>query len=131
MNIHEYQAKELFLKFGVPTPGGFVASTAAEAQEAAGCSKSVKAVRPCRACEVSSDNIHVSDCASTLKMAKEGHSAHNKRNYEDISGYIDTATDVNMCSKRRKIATEWLHSRSIFPYHPPLSPKFPLYSVLG
>jgi succinyl-CoA synthetase beta subunit len=35
MNIHEYQAKELFLKFGVPTPGGFVASTAAEAQEAA------------------------------------------------------------------------------------------------
>jgi hypothetical protein len=102
-----------------------------EAQEAAGCSKSVQAVRPCRACEVSSDNIHVSDCASTLKMAKEGHSAHNKRNYEDISGYIDTAMDVNMCSKRRKVATEWLHSRSIFPYHPPLSPKFPLYSVLG
>ena len=35
MNIHEYQAKELFLKFGVPTPGGFVASTPAEAKAAA------------------------------------------------------------------------------------------------
>ena len=31
MNIHEYQAKELFEKFGVATPKGKVASTAAEA----------------------------------------------------------------------------------------------------
>ena len=35
MNIHEYQAKELFSKFGVPTPAGNVASTAAEATAAA------------------------------------------------------------------------------------------------
>ncbi|HEX2747589.1 MAG TPA: ADP-forming succinate--CoA ligase subunit beta [Verrucomicrobiales bacterium] len=35
MNIHEYQAKELFVKFGVPTPAGEVASTAAEAKAAA------------------------------------------------------------------------------------------------
>eukprot|EP01031_Cornospumella_fuschlensis_P019184 gene19184-23505_t len=31
MNIHEYQAKELFEKFGVPTPPGKVAATAEEA----------------------------------------------------------------------------------------------------
>jgi succinyl-CoA synthetase beta subunit len=35
MNIHEYQAKELFEKFGVSTPKGKVASTAAEAGTAA------------------------------------------------------------------------------------------------
>lgn len=35
MNIHEYQAKELFEKFGVATPRGMVASTIAEAGEAA------------------------------------------------------------------------------------------------
>ncbi len=35
MNIHEYQAKELFEKFGVATPKGKVASTAEEAGEAA------------------------------------------------------------------------------------------------
>lgn len=35
MNIHEYQAKELFLKFGVPTPQGMVASTAEEARKIA------------------------------------------------------------------------------------------------
>jgi succinyl-CoA synthetase beta subunit len=28
MNIHEYQAKQLFDKFGVATPKGIVASTA-------------------------------------------------------------------------------------------------------
>jgi succinyl-CoA synthetase beta subunit len=32
MNIHEYQAKELFAKFGVPTPEGKVAETAADAR---------------------------------------------------------------------------------------------------
>lgn len=35
MNIHEYQAKELFEKFGVATPRGKVADTAAEAADAA------------------------------------------------------------------------------------------------
>lgn len=35
MNIHEYQAKELFTKFGVPTPPGEVASTPEEALAAA------------------------------------------------------------------------------------------------
>jgi succinyl-CoA synthetase beta subunit len=35
MNIHEYQAKELFDKFGVPSPKGQVAGTAAEAIAAA------------------------------------------------------------------------------------------------
>ena len=32
MNIHEYQAKELFAKYGVPTPAGKVAESAKEAQ---------------------------------------------------------------------------------------------------
>jgi succinyl-CoA synthetase beta subunit len=35
MNIHEYQAKELFIKYGVATPAGKVASTAEEAGAAA------------------------------------------------------------------------------------------------
>src|SRR6266849_828906 len=35
MNIHEYQAKELLQKFGVATPRGKVASTAAEAEQIA------------------------------------------------------------------------------------------------
>ncbi len=35
MNIHEYQAKELLAKFGVPVPQGRVAYTAAEAVDAA------------------------------------------------------------------------------------------------
>jgi succinyl-CoA synthetase beta subunit len=35
MNIHEYQAKELFEKFGVPTPKGRVADTAEQAGAAA------------------------------------------------------------------------------------------------
>jgi len=35
MNIHEYQAKDLFEKFGVPTPKGIVAGTPDEAREAA------------------------------------------------------------------------------------------------
>ena len=35
MNIHEYQAKEIFEKFGVPTPNSGVASTAQEATEIA------------------------------------------------------------------------------------------------
>lgn len=35
MNIHEYQAKELLRRFGVAVPKGVVASTAAEAKQAA------------------------------------------------------------------------------------------------
>ncbi|MEY4482797.1 MAG: ADP-forming succinate--CoA ligase subunit beta, partial [Verrucomicrobiota bacterium] len=35
MNIHEYQAKELFEKYGVATPKGMVAATAEEAGKAA------------------------------------------------------------------------------------------------
>jgi succinyl-CoA synthetase beta subunit len=36
MNIHEYQAKELLGKFGVPVPAGFAAMSVDEAVEAAG-----------------------------------------------------------------------------------------------
>src|SRR3954451_24338547 len=36
MNIHEYQAKELLAKKGVPVPAGFAALTADEAVQAAG-----------------------------------------------------------------------------------------------
>ncbi|MGF7148932.1 succinyl-CoA synthetase beta subunit [Sphingomonas zeicaulis] len=36
MNIHEYQAKEVLAKFGVPVPAGFAALTVDEAVEAAG-----------------------------------------------------------------------------------------------
>src|ERR1700692_3275643 len=35
MNIHEYQAKELLAKFGVPVPQGGIAYTATEAVEVA------------------------------------------------------------------------------------------------
>ena len=35
MNIHEYQAKELLAKFGVPVPAGYAAFTADEAAAAA------------------------------------------------------------------------------------------------
>ena len=35
MNIHEYQAKQLFADYGIPVPAGRVASTAEEAVEAA------------------------------------------------------------------------------------------------
>jgi len=35
MKIHEYQAKELFQKYGVPIPRGRVAFTVEEAQAAA------------------------------------------------------------------------------------------------
>ena len=33
MNIHEYQAKEIFRKYGVPTPRGIVADTVEQAVE--------------------------------------------------------------------------------------------------
>ena len=35
MNIHEYQAKQIFAKYGVPTPRGIVANTPAQAVAAA------------------------------------------------------------------------------------------------
>src|SRR3569833_2527587 len=35
MNIHEYQAKELLSKYGVPVPAGFAAMSVEEAVEAA------------------------------------------------------------------------------------------------
>ena len=33
MNIHEYQAKELFQAFGIPVPKGGLAQTQAQAQD--------------------------------------------------------------------------------------------------
>ncbi|UVK77520.1 MAG: succinyl-CoA synthetase subunit beta [Sodalis sp. Fse] len=35
MNLHEYQAKQLFARYGLPTPTGFVCNTPNEAEEAA------------------------------------------------------------------------------------------------
>ncbi|HEY3588352.1 MAG TPA: ATP-grasp domain-containing protein, partial [Myxococcaceae bacterium] len=35
MKIHEYQGKELFRKYGVPTPRGILATTPEEAEKAA------------------------------------------------------------------------------------------------
>src|SRR5258708_21962679 len=35
MKIHEYQAKQIFARYGVPIPKGYPAKTADEAQEAA------------------------------------------------------------------------------------------------
>jgi succinyl-CoA synthetase beta subunit len=35
MNLHEYQAKQLFLRYGLPAPSGFACSTPREAEEAA------------------------------------------------------------------------------------------------
>ena len=35
MNLHEYQSKQLFARYGIPVPTGYPASTAAEATEAA------------------------------------------------------------------------------------------------
>ena len=35
MKIHEYQGKELFRKYGVPTPRGILANTPEEAEKAA------------------------------------------------------------------------------------------------
>ena len=36
MNLHEYQSKQLFARYGIPVPTGFVASTPDEAVDAAG-----------------------------------------------------------------------------------------------
>lgn len=42
MNLHEYQAKQLFARYGLPAPVGYACTTPREAEEAA--SKSVPAV---------------------------------------------------------------------------------------
>lgn len=36
MNLHEYQAKQLFAEFGLPVPEGYACNTPLEAYEAAG-----------------------------------------------------------------------------------------------
>ena len=36
MNLHEYQAKQLFAEYGLPVPEGYACDTAQEAFEAAG-----------------------------------------------------------------------------------------------
>ena len=35
MNLHEYQSKQLFARYGIPVPAGYVAATPAEAADAA------------------------------------------------------------------------------------------------
>jgi succinyl-CoA synthetase beta subunit len=35
MNLHEYQSKQLFARYGIPVPSGHVAATPAEAADAA------------------------------------------------------------------------------------------------
>lgn len=35
MNLHEYQAKQLFTRYGLPAPTGYACTSAAEAVEAA------------------------------------------------------------------------------------------------
>lgn len=35
MNLHEYQAKQLFARYGLPAPVGYACTTPREAEEAA------------------------------------------------------------------------------------------------
>ena len=44
MNIHEYQAKEILKRYGVPVPVGKVASTLAEVKAAAAYSSSKESI---------------------------------------------------------------------------------------
>lgn len=48
MNLHEYQAKQLFAEFGLPVPEGYACDTPQEAFEAAGRISSVKKVVKCQ-----------------------------------------------------------------------------------
>jgi len=51
MNIHEYQAKQVFAKYGVPTPRGIIANTVEEAVANAkelGGNLGCKSSNPCR-----------------------------------------------------------------------------------
>jgi succinyl-CoA synthetase beta subunit len=48
MNLHEYQAKQLFAEFGLPVPEGYACETAQEAFEAAGRISTAKKVVKCQ-----------------------------------------------------------------------------------
>lgn len=48
MNLHEYQAKQLFAEFGLPVPEGFACDTPQEAFEAAGRISTTKKVVKCQ-----------------------------------------------------------------------------------
>ncbi|MDN3682159.1 ADP-forming succinate--CoA ligase subunit beta [Vibrio tapetis] len=48
MNLHEYQAKQLFAEFGLPVPEGYACDTAQEAFEAAGRISTEKKVVKCQ-----------------------------------------------------------------------------------
>ncbi|MDA9557819.1 ADP-forming succinate--CoA ligase subunit beta [Vibrio sp.] len=48
MNLHEYQAKQLFAEFGLPVPQGFACDTAEEAAEAATKINTAKKVVKCQ-----------------------------------------------------------------------------------
>ena len=48
MNLHEYQAKQLFAEFGLPVPEGFACNTPLEAYEAAGRITTAKKVVKCQ-----------------------------------------------------------------------------------
>ncbi|MDN3613499.1 ADP-forming succinate--CoA ligase subunit beta [Vibrio gallaecicus] len=48
MNLHEYQAKQLFAEFGLPVPEGFACDTAQEAFEAAGRISTAQKVVKCQ-----------------------------------------------------------------------------------
>ncbi|GAM61292.1 succinyl-CoA ligase (ADP-forming) beta chain [Vibrio ishigakensis] len=48
MNLHEYQAKQLFAEFGLPVPEGYACDTPQEAFEAAGRISTAKKVVKCQ-----------------------------------------------------------------------------------
>ena len=48
MNLHEYQAKQLFAEFGLPVPEGYACNTPLEAYEAAGRINTAKKVVKCQ-----------------------------------------------------------------------------------
>ena len=48
MNLHEYQAKQLFAEFGLPVPEGYACDTPQEAFEAAGRITTEKKVVKCQ-----------------------------------------------------------------------------------
>lgn len=48
MNLHEYQAKQLFAEYGLPVPEGYACDTAQEAFEAAGRISTAKKVVKCQ-----------------------------------------------------------------------------------
>ncbi|BCZ99824.1 hypothetical protein V130003_08070 [Vibrio cholerae] len=52
MNLHEYQAKQLFAEFGLPVPEGYACDTPQEAFEAAGRISTAKKVVKCKFTQV-------------------------------------------------------------------------------